>query len=215
MTNIVIVHGAAANPQSNWFPWLKSELKKLGCRVFVPKFPTPKNQTLENWLKVFENYKQYLDENSIVVGHSLGPAFLLSVIEKLNSPIKAAFFVAGAAGLLNKPALDEPVKTFTTKTFDWVKIKKNCKKFYVINSDTDSYVPLEKGKELAKNLDTELIVLKNAGHINKESGYTKFDFLLEKIKDKSKMMICPSLLHRVDPISIAPFLLTKIFNRLP
>jgi len=100
MTNIIIIHGTGGNPNGNWFPWLKSELEKLGHRVSIPKFPTPKNQSLQNWLKTFKEYEQYLDENSIVVGHSLGPAFLLSVIEKLERPIKCAFFIAGFTGLL-------------------------------------------------------------------------------------------------------------------
>lgn len=107
---------------------------------------------------------------------------MLSILENLKHPIKAAFFVAGFTGLLNNLEFDELNKTFTTKSFNWVKIRNNCKRFYVINSNNDPYVPLEKGKFLAKNLDTELIVLKNAGHINTEAGYTKFDFLLEKIK---------------------------------
>jgi len=184
MTNIIIIHGTGGNPDRNWFPWLKSELEKLDCRVFVPKFPTPENQSLENWLHVFKDYEQYLDENSIVVGHSLGPAFLLSVLENLDRPIKIAFFVAGFTGLLNNFEFDELNETFVTKNFDWAKIKNNCKKFYVINSDDDPYVFLEKGETLAKNLGTELIVLKNAGHINAEAGYTKFGLLLEKIKNE-------------------------------
>ena len=184
MTNIIIIHDTGGNPNGNWFPWLKSELEKLDCRVFVPKFPTPENQSLENWLKVFKEYEQYLDENSIVVGHSLGPAFLLSVLENLNRPIKAAFFVVGFTGLLNNPDFDELNESFVTKSFDWAKIKNNCKRFYVINSDNDPYVPLEKGKSLAENLGTELIVLKNAGHINEEAGYTEFSFLLDKIKNE-------------------------------
>ena len=184
MTNIIIIHGTGGNPNGNWFPWLKSELEKSDCRVFVPKFPTPENQSLENWLNVFKDYEQYLDENSIVIGHSLGPAFLLSVLENLNRPIKAAFFVVGFTGLLNNPDFDELNESFVTKSFDWAKIKNNCKRFYVIFSDNDPYVPLEKGKSLAENLGTELIVLKNAGHINEEAGYTEFSFLLDKIKNE-------------------------------
>ncbi len=179
MTNVIIIHGTGSSPKGNWFPWLKSELEKRGCMVFVPKFPTPKNQSLPNWLKTFQKVESYLDEKSLVVGHSLGPAFLLSVLENLNRSIKAAFFVAGFTGLLNLPQFDELNQTFTTKHFDWNEIKKNCKKFYVIHSDNDPYVPLDKGKKLAKNLGVELIILKNAGHINQEAGYFKFDFLLD------------------------------------
>ena len=185
MVNIIIIHGTGGNPNGNWFPALKTELEKLGHKVFVPKFPTPENQSLESWTKIFEEYKQYLDDKSIVVGHSLGPAFLLNIIEKLEHPIKCAFFVAGFTGLLGNSKYDELNRTFTTKSFNWIKIKNNCKSFFVINSDNDPYVPLERGERLAKNLNTELIVIKGAGHINKESGYTEFEFLLKKIKKES------------------------------
>ncbi len=184
MANVFIIHGAYGNPEENWFPWLKSELEKLDCKVLVPKFPTPENQSLQNWLNVFKDYKQYWDRNSIVIGHSLGPAFLLSVLENLERPIKSAYFIAGFVGLLGNTEFDKLNKTFVTKKFNWAKIKNHCEKFYVINSDNDPYIPLEKGKNLAENLDAELIILKNAGHINKEGGYIKFNFLLRKIKDE-------------------------------
>jgi len=182
MVTVFIIHGTEGSPEGNWFPWLKIELEKLGCRVFVPRFPTPENQNLESWMMVFEKYKQYLDGNSIVVGHSLGPAFLLNVLERYDRRIKAAFFIAGFTGLLGNRKYDDLNKTFADRSFDWKKIKGNCKKFYVISSDDDPYVPLERGRNISKNLEAEFIIIKNAGHINQEFGYRKFDLLLEKIK---------------------------------
>ncbi len=182
MSNIFIIHGAYGNPKENWFPWLKSELEELGCRVFVPKFPTPKNQSLENWLKVFEKYKQGLNENSIVVGHSLGPAFLLNIIEALDKPIKAAFFVSGFLDLLGNSDFDNINKSFIETSFDWQKIKQNCPKFFVFHSDNDPYVPVEQAEKLAKNLGVDVILVKNAGHFNEKAEYTKFDLILDKIK---------------------------------
>lgn len=182
MTKIFIIHGAYGSPAENWFPWLKSELEKLDCKIFVPEFPTPENQSLENWLKVFDDYNQYLDENSIVVGHSLGPAFLLSIIQGLDKPIKAAFFVSGFVDLLGSPDFDNINKSFTEKDFDWKMIKQNCPIFFVLHSDNDPYVPIEQAKKLAKNLDVDVTLVKNAGHFNGESGYVKFDLILEMIK---------------------------------
>ncbi len=144
MPNIFIIHGAYGNPGENWFPWLKCELERLGCRVFVPKFPTPANQSLQNWLKIFKGYEQYLNENSIIIGHSLGVAFLLNILEMQNKPIKAAFFVSGFIDLLENPDFDNINKSFIKPNFDWSKIRQNCKKFYVYHSDNDPYVPLEK-----------------------------------------------------------------------
>lgn len=182
MTNIFIIHGAYGNPEENWFPWLKSELEKLDCRVFVPKFPTPENQSLENWNKIFDDYEQYLNENSIVVGHSLGPAFLLNVIEELNKPIKAAFFVSGFLDSLGNPDFDNINKSFIEKSFDWQKIKHNCPNFFVLHSDNDPYVPLEQAEKLAKNLGIDVILVKNAGHFNEKAGYSEFDLILDKVK---------------------------------
>jgi uncharacterized protein len=182
MTNIFIIHGAYGNPEENWFPWLKSELEKLDCRVFVPKLPTPENQSLENWNKIFDDYKQCLNENSIVVGHSLGPAFLLNIIQELDKPIKAAFFVSGFLDLLGNPDFDNINKSFIEKSFNWQKIKQNCPKFFVFHSNNDPYVPLEQAEKLAKNLDVDAILVKNAGHFNEKAGYSKFDLILDKIK---------------------------------
>lgn len=181
---VFIIHGTMGNPKENWFPWLSKELQKLGCRVFVPKFPTPDNQNLKSWIGTFKKYETEINETTIFIGHSLGSAFILNLLERINNPIKAAFLISGFIGLLAKKEFDELNKTFTDKDFNWKNIKMNCKKFYVINSDNDLYVSLKKGRELTKSLDTELIIIKNAGHINKESGYVKFDFLLNKIKEE-------------------------------
>ncbi len=184
MKNVFIIHGTYGHPEENWFPWLKSKLEKLGCKVFVPKFPTPLNQSLENWLEVFEDYKQYLNKNTIVIGHSLGPAFLLNILENLENSIKASFFVSGFTGLFGNSDFNKLNESFVDKSFDWAKIKKNCPKFFLFHSDNDPYIPLEKAEEFAKNLDVNLNIVKNAGHFNKEAGYTKFELLLEKIKDE-------------------------------
>jgi len=126
-----------------------------------------------------------LNKNTIVVGHSLGVSFLLSVLEKLNTPINAAFFISGFTGLLNH-SIDEINKSFVNRSFDWQKIKQNCPEFFVFHSDNDPYVPLQKAKDLAKNLGVDVILVKNAGHFNQATGYIKFPLLLEMIKTNIK-----------------------------
>lgn len=183
---IFIIHGSYGNPKENWFPWLKQELEKEGHTVFVPKFPTPEGQNLKNWMFEFQAgmYYSMLDEDSVIIGHSLGPAFILSVPEKLEipKPVKACFFVAGFLGLLDNSEVDEINRTFVEKDFNWEKIKKNCEKFFIYNSDNDPYVPLEKAKDLAEKLGSELKIIKGAGHFNEKAGYTEFQTLLKDIR---------------------------------
>lgn len=183
MKKAFIVHGVYGSPDENWLPWLKKELEKKGWKVFIPQFPTPEGHNLFNWLKVWKQYQEYMNEDSIVIGHSMGASFLLSVLEKLEKPIKAALFVAGFANLLGvDKEIDELNKTFLDKRFDWERIRNNCQKFYIFQSDNDPYVAWGKAKELADNLGVEMILVKGAGHFNKVAGYTKFDLLLDKIE---------------------------------
>ena len=98
MATVFIIHGAYGHPGENWFPWLKERLEELGHEVVVPAFPTPEGQTLEKWLKVFSTYQQQVTAESVFIGHSIGPAFILTVLEQLESPVKAGFFVGGFFG---------------------------------------------------------------------------------------------------------------------
>ncbi len=182
MTNIFIIHWSYGCPEENWFPWLKTELEKLWHKVYVPKFPTPENQTLENWKEIFENYKKHINKDTIFVGHSLWPVFLLDILEKENTNIKAYFSIAGFISLLWDPIFDEVNKTFVDRTFDWEKIKNNCEKFHIYYSDNDPYISEEKAEELAKNLEVKPMKINNAGHFNEKAGYTKFELLLDEIK---------------------------------
>lgn len=180
--NVIIIHGAYGNPEENWFPWLKKELEKISCNVFIPKFPTPEGQNLDNWMKILNDYNYYLDSNLIMIGHSIGVALILRKLEIINKPIKASFFVAGWTGKLGDSNFDNINKSFFEKSFDWNKIRKNSKHFFVYHSDNDPYVPLKLGEELAKNLEAKISLVKGAGHFNEKAGFKTFPLILENIK---------------------------------
>ncbi|MFA6461176.1 MAG: alpha/beta hydrolase [Candidatus Woesearchaeota archaeon] len=182
MNKIFIIHGSYGSPEENWFPWLKTELEELGCKVFIPKFPTPNNQSLSSWMKVFKPCEMLIDENSILVGHSLGPAFILHLLERHK--VKSAFFISGFVGKLNHPDFDLINDTFVNHHFDWQKIRSNCSTFQIYHSDNDPYVPLDRAEEIARFLEIKVKIIKNAGHFNKAAGYTTFPLLLEEIKKK-------------------------------
>lgn len=178
--NFFIIHGVYANPEANWFPWLKKELENRSYEVIVPKFPTPFDQSLESWLRTIAKYESKINEETVLIGHSLGAAFILNYVEQKNKKIKAAFLVAGFHKQLGIE-YDEINKTFIDKKFDWKKIKNNCNKFFVFASDNDPYITLEITKELAKILDAKLTIIHNGGHLNKQAGFDKFPMLFDLI----------------------------------
>ena len=171
--NFFIIHGVYANPDSNWFPWLKKELENRSYEVIIPKFPTPFDQSLESWLRTIAKYENKINEETVLIGHSLGAAFILSYLEQINKKIKAAFLVAGFHKMLGIE-YDEINKTFIDKNFDWNKIKNSCEKFFIVTSDNDPYIPIEINKDLAGILGAKLTIIHNGGHLNAKSGFTSF-----------------------------------------
>ncbi|HEY4503036.1 MAG TPA: alpha/beta fold hydrolase [Candidatus Paceibacterota bacterium] len=182
-SSVFIFHGTEGYPEENWFPWLKEKLEAKGCKVFVPQFPSPPivPAKLAEWFDVLKGYEQNINEDTILIGHSLGGNFALKVLEKLQHPVKGVFLTGTPIGV--RPILNyDRDSAFSGFNFDWQRIKSNSKHFDVFQSDDDPYVSLGNGQQLAKELGVELTFIPNAGHFNKKAGYTSFPDLLEKVR---------------------------------
>jgi uncharacterized protein len=177
---VFILHGIYGNPDENWFPCLKHQLETKGCTVHVPHLPTHEPLLPEHWLEAFFEYESLIDHQSIIIGHSLGVAFGLKVIEK--HPVAAAFLVAPAWGITENE-FDPIMGAVANQTFNWEIIKKHCPSFTIFHADNDPYLQVERAETLAKNLDTDFILVSGAGHFNEAAGYREFPDLLAKIEE--------------------------------
>ncbi len=197
----IIFHGSYGSPDGNWFPQLKKKLELLGQEVIVPRFPVDdwdevtkkgpsqelKNQNLENWLKAFEDTRKKLkkDDKLCFVGHSLGPLFILHVVQKYNIKLDSAIFVSPFLRPLNKAwQIYLANKSFYNAVFDFEKLKKLIPVSYVLYSDNDPYVDEEYSKEFAQKLNSSLIFVKKAGHMNSEVNLNEFPLVLELCKTR-------------------------------
>lgn len=177
-----IFHGTEGYPEENWFPWMKDELEVKGFQVFVPQFPSPPvvPAKIDEWFAVFNDYRQHVDESTILIGHSLGGVFTLRILEQLDTPVRAACFVGTPVGVKPITFYDRDV-AFSGFDFDWDTIKHNAKDFVVFQSDDDPYVSLGNGQELASRLGVELSFVPNAGHFNAKAGYLTLELLRDRI----------------------------------
>lgn len=182
MKTAFIIHGTGGAPEGNWFQSVGEKLMEMGYIVIVPRFPTPEWQSLESWTEKFEQYKKHINEDTIFIAHSAGPAFVLSILETLDTPVKGCFFVSGFLGLIGNPWFDDLNLSITVKEFDWESIYKNGKYFYMCHGDDDPYVPLHNVHMLAENLWVDVDMIDWGGHLNSESGYTSFPYLLSIIQ---------------------------------
>jgi len=183
MKNVFIFHGTEGYPEENWFPWLKEKLESKELEVFVPQFPSPPvvPAKISEWFDVLKKYDEHINEESIIVGHSLGGVFTLRILENLKHAVKAVFLTGTPIGI--KPLLNyDRDYAFSGFDFNWEEIKKKSDNFFVFHSDNDPYVSLANGKQLSNNLGVELMFIPNAGHFNAKAGYLKFEELWKKLE---------------------------------
>ena len=122
-----------------------------------------------------------LGSDTLIIGHSLGGAFALRVIERSSVKIKAAILVATPIGVMPIKNFDSD-RHFLVGGFDWQAIRENCGEFSVFHSKDDPLVSFGNGVELSKNLGAKFFEFENAGHFNSAAGYKKFPELLRIIK---------------------------------
>jgi predicted alpha/beta hydrolase family esterase len=188
LMDITIIHGTGGNPNGNWFPWLADQLTERGHTVRRPEFPTPENQSLDSWMKNFQNAVPALGDKSVLIGHSIGVAFIANVLNKLPAPIAGTFLASGFIGAIGNADYDPLNASFFKAQFDWKKIRQNAGALHIYAGDNDPYVPFEKSLELARLLQSQLTVIPNGGHLNYESNFSRFEKLLSDIDDLNKKL---------------------------
>jgi len=93
--NYVILHGYTGRNDKNFIPWLKHELEQRGAKVQAPQLPNTDNPTeVEQVQYVLDNVQ--FDENTVLIGHSLGGLVAMRVLEKLPHKIHHLMLVAPA-----------------------------------------------------------------------------------------------------------------------
>lgn len=189
MRNIFIIHGSYGHPEENWFPWLKKELEALGHNVIVPRFPihsdSTNNHRLNEWIDEFGKYKNFVNDETIIVAHSRGCVFCYHILPTFKVPIDATFLV-GPWDTFQWG--DVRLESFHSKPFEWGAIRNKSKCIEVFQS-TNDVIPVSEGQRIATNLHAKINIVKNAGHFNIATykRFVKFPLLLEQIKKRLKV----------------------------
>jgi predicted alpha/beta hydrolase family esterase len=198
----VIFHGSFGSPQENWFPQLSEKLESLDQSVLVPQFPVEDwnavtkngpsvplhNQSLKNWFAEFEKSVLPLlkkDEKLCFIGHSLGPLFILHVVEKFNLSLDCAVFVSPFLEKLNKDwQIDAANGSFYKTTFDFDNLKKHIPVSYALYSDNDPYVDKKYSLQFIEKMGSKPKEIKGAGHFNSESTFDPIPIIYDIVCSK-------------------------------
>ncbi len=183
MKNTLILHGTGGNPKENWFDWLRLELEKQNHKVWVPQLPNSEEPNIERYNKFILNNKDWeFNSESILVGHSSGAVEILGLLEALpeGTVLDTCYLVGVFENDLGWNALNGLFR----EPFNFKTIKNKSKRFILIHSDNDPYIPLEQAKNIREKLDGVLILLRGQKHFSVSTAgnkYKRFPFLLDLI----------------------------------
>jgi len=189
ISNVIIIHGSnltKKESESNkngpenlrhWKLWLENKLKEKGIKVSNELYPRDWAPKYSDWKNKFE--KINVNENSILIGHSAGGAFLVRWLSETKTKIKKLILVSpGKSGKQSREILVDLYGNKTIKNIG--KYIKN--QIVIFTSDNDILKHIEGAEEYKKELPAKIVNLKNHGHFTiQDIGTEEFPELLNEI----------------------------------
>lgn len=135
MKNCFVIHGTFGHNKENWFPWLEEKLSERDNKVYNLNYPTPENQTFENWSRVLDEHKDAINEDTVFICHSIGCVFLAKYCITNNVKIGKVIFVSGCNNYFFNPEFDKINKCMYTDRLE--EFQNYCKDILCIYSKND------------------------------------------------------------------------------
>ncbi|HTP57191.1 MAG TPA: alpha/beta hydrolase [Candidatus Paceibacterota bacterium] len=185
---VFIIHGWDGYPREGCFPWLKKNLEAKGFSVRAPAMPEPLNPKIDTWVQFLAQQIGAPDENTFLVGHSIGAQTILRYLEILrdDQQIGGILLLAGWVHLTDKAYEDEGdaviAEPWLKTPIDWKGVRKHVRRVAAIFSDNDPLVPLSDAEIFKKDLDAEIIIEHNKGHFSGSDGITELPSALAAIE---------------------------------
>jgi predicted alpha/beta hydrolase family esterase len=150
--------------KTDWKPWLR---KNLGdeYEVVIPQMPNKTNAQYVEWKIWFEKILNKLNKEIILIGHSLGGAFLSKYLteNKIDKDVKAVFLVAAVY------EYDSDGNALFSFQLPKTSISLQTDKIYLYHSKDDPVVPFSELYKYTNALpNAEVRVLEDKRHINQE-----------------------------------------------
>lgn len=172
---VLLLHGWGGSDFPHWQSWLAGEIAKDYGTVSFLKFSNPDFPELDMWKKeLLEHLEEFRPD--IVICHSLANTLWFHICNDKDAyvqNVQKLFLVA-------PPSLECNIKEL--KSFFPVKLPVNLhtNESVLIASSNDPYMSLNEVKTIQEKLKIKTKIIKDAGHINSDSGYGKWEWILEE-----------------------------------
>ncbi|MBA1432764.1 MAG: alpha/beta hydrolase [Epsilonproteobacteria bacterium] len=172
---VLLLHGWGGSDYPHWQSWLAGEIAKdYGCVNFL-KFSDYDAPKLDVWLRELTlTLKDFKPD--IVICHSLANTLWFHAChQNILTQVQKLYLVA-------PPSLQCSVTEL--KEFFPMQIPANlfADDVLLITSTNDPYLTQTEAKELQKSLNIKMKVVQNGGHLNAQSGYGTWEWMLREVK---------------------------------
>lgn len=158
--------------KNDWKPWLREMLGE-DFEVILPAMPNKTSAKFSEWKLWFEKIVPFLNEEVILIGHSLGASFLAKYLSENKFPkkINGVFLVSG---VFDKDDDGNSLASFVLPE----KLDLQTENIYIYHSKDDPVVPFSALEKFTKALPTaNPRVFDDRRHFNQ----TEFPELLQDI----------------------------------
>ena len=171
---IFIPGNGGGRTDQEWFPWLQTELEKLGCEVISPgEYPDSIVARMSAWLPFIESFET--DENTILVGWSSGALAAMRYAE--THKILGSILIAPCHTDLGLQS--EKESGYYDAPWEWEKISSNQKWIIQFSSTTDPFIPIAEARFVHEKLKTEYYEL-DAGHFYPKKEFPELVRVIKK-----------------------------------
>lgn len=173
---VLLLHGWEGSDNPHWQSWLAGELAKDYGTVSFLKFSNYDFPNFSNWKKELISH---LDDfkPDIIICHSLANTLWFHLCNtNAVQKVKKLYLVA-------PPSIKCDIAEL--ESFFPLEMPKNphSHETLLVTSTDDPYMSIDEAKELQESLGVEMKVLQNAGHINADSGYGEWPWILKKLQE--------------------------------
>lgn len=181
---VYIIHGWDGSPREPMCEWLRSRLIQENHKAWALSMPNSEKPELDKWVNKLNESIEDLDQNTILVGHSIGCLTILYYLAGLHpsKKIGGAVLIAPWVTLTGLDS-DEAsiVKSWTENLPGYTEVAKHVPKITAIFSDNDEFVPRDNWEYFQKTFGTENIIEEGKGHFTEEDGVLEIPSALEAI----------------------------------
>lgn len=152
----VILHGYQGRPDSPKWRWVKAELEALGHEVIIPTLPNT-NEPVESEQVATALAATDYDENTVLVGHSLGAVVAMKALQQLKTKIARLVLIAPAIDPAFPGAVTRPFHKHFDWDIDYELLKKLAPNRVLLSDLKEPIVRVNYIRSLAPLIDAQLI----------------------------------------------------------